>query len=101
MLERLRTDADRRARLSLMAGRSVSGCLLISNAREPQLAACRELLFSGRRDYAGASLIEGLLVVRYLGDSTETARRLFTDIWQTLRTPTLGRPPGVPRIWAT
>ena len=36
-------------------------------------------------DYAGATLIDDLLVVRYLGDSTERARRLFTDIWQTLR----------------
>jgi len=101
LLERLRVDPDNRSRLSLMAGLSVGGTLLISHAGEAEVAACRDLLFADGPDYAGASLIEDILVVRYLGDSTERARRLFTDIWQKLRADTLGYPPGVPRIWAT
>lgn len=101
LMERLRVDPDNRSRLSLMAGLSVGGTLLISHAGEPEVAACRDLLFAGGPDYAGATLIEDILVVRYLGDSTERARRLFTDIWQKLRATTLGYPPGVPRIWAT
>ena len=44
-----------------------------------RLTACRDLLFDSGPDYAGASLMEDLLVVRYLGDSTERARRLFSD----------------------
>ena len=99
--ERLRVDTDNRARLSLMAGLAVGGTLMISNAGEEQVDACRELLFAGGTDYAGASLIEDILVVRYLGNSAERARRLFTDVWQRLRTETLGHPPGIPRIWAT
>jgi urease accessory protein len=99
--ERLRVDADNRARLSLMAGLAVGGTLLISDAGEEQIKACRDLLFAGGTDYAGASLIEDILVVRYLGNSTERARRLFADIWQILRMDTLGHLPGVPRIWAT
>lgn len=101
ILDRLRVEPDNRARLSLMAGMAVGGSLLISHAGAAEIEACRELLFTGGPDYAGASLMEDILVVRYLGNSTETARRLFTDIWQTLRTRTLGRPAGVPRIWAT
>lgn len=101
VLERLRVDPDNRTRLSLMAGKAVTGSLLISNAGEAEITACRDLLFNGGPDYAGASLMEDLLVVRYLGDSTERARRLFGDIWQALRARTLGRPSGVPRIWAT
>ena len=101
LIERLRVEADNRARLSLMAGLAVGGTLLISHSGEAEVAACRDLLFAGGPDYAGASLIEDILVVRYLGDSTERARRLFTDIWQKLRPDTLGYPPGVPRIWAT
>ena len=101
LLERLRVDADNRCRLSLMAGLAVGGTLLISHAGEAEVLACRDLLFANGPDYAGASLVEDLLVVRYLGDSTERARRLFTDIWQKLRAGTLGYPPGVPRIWAT
>jgi urease accessory protein len=99
--ERLRVDAKNRARLSLMAGLAVGGTLLITDAGEAEVVACRDLLFAGGTDYAGASLIEDILVVRYLGNSTERARRLFSGIWQKLRAETLGYPPGVPRIWAT
>ena len=99
--ERLRVDAKNRARLSLMAGLAVGGTLLITDAGEAVVVACRDLLFAGGTDHAGASLIEDILVVRYLGNSTERARRLFTGIWQKLRADTLGYPPGVPRIWAT
>lgn len=99
--ERLRVDADNRARLSLMAGLAVGGTLLISNAGDAEVVACRDLLLAGGPDYAGATLIEDILVVRYLGNSTERARRLFINIWQKLRTDTLGHSPGVPRIWAT
>jgi len=99
--ERLRVDAKNRARLSLMAGLAVGGTLLITDAGEAEVFACRDLLFAGGTDYAGASLIEDILMVRYLGNSTERARRLFTGIWQKLRADTLGYPPGVPRIWAT
>jgi urease accessory protein len=84
-----------------MAGLAVGGTLLITDAGEAEVVACRDLLFASGTDYAGASLIEDILVVRYLGNSTERARRLFTGVWQKLRADTLGYPPGVPRIWAT
>lgn len=101
LLDRLRVRPDNRARLSLMAGLAVGGTLVISHAGEDEIAACRDLLFASGTDYAGATLIEDLLVVRYLGNSTEHARRLFTDIWQALRPATLRQAAGVPRIWAT
>jgi urease accessory protein len=101
LMERLRVDTDNRARLSLMAGLAVGGTLLITHAGEEEVMACRDLLFASGPDYAGASLLEDILVVRYLGDSTERARRLFTDIWQKLRAGTLGHAPVAPRIWAT
>ena len=99
--ERLRVGAENRTRLSLIAGHAVSATLLIGPADDEALEACRALVQSAGDGHAAATLIEGLLVVRYLGDSTEHARRLFTAIWQTLRQGTLGHPPCVPRIWAT
>jgi len=101
LLERLRVEADGRLRGALLAGRPVSGTLIISHAAEGDLAACRQLLPCGGSDCVGATLIDDLLVLRFLGDSTERARRLFTEVWQTVRPGTLGRSPGVPRIWAT
>ena len=101
LLERLRVSADNRCRLSLMAGLAVGGTLVLSNAGEPEVETCRDLLLSNGSDYSGVTLIEDLLLVRYLGNSTENARRLFTALWQHLRPRTLGRAPSTPRIWAT
>ncbi len=101
LLDRLRVGPDNRARLSLMAGLAVGGTLVISHAGEAEVEACRDMLFASGPDYAGATLIEDLLVVRYLGNSTERVRRLFCDVWQALRPATIGRASHVPRIWAT
>lgn len=99
--ERLRVRPDNRCRLSLMAGMAVGGTLVISHATEAEADACRDLLFSNGTDNAGATLIEDLLVVRYLGNSTERAQELFRSIWQRVRPATMGREASPPRIWAT
>ena len=54
-----------------------------------------------QRPELGITLVDGLLIARYLGNSTETARRLFETLWQTLRPMILNRNPCVPRIWNT
>lgn len=100
LIDRLRVRPDNRDRLSLMAGLPVAGTLLISGAGEEEIAACRDLLLAEAGDYAGATLVEDLLIVRYLGGSTERARRMFTRVWQALRPPGIDSP-AVPRIWAT
>ncbi len=101
LLERLRVRPDNRCRLSLMAGMAVGGTLVISHADEAVVDACRDLLFATGTDYAAATLIEDLLVVRYLGNSTERAQRLFRAVWQLVRPSTLGRSASPPRIWST
>ena len=101
VLDRLRVSADNRSRLSLMAGLPVGGTLYLSHAGEDEVEACRDLLLVEGPDYAGATLIDDILVVRYLGRSTERARRLFNAVWQLLRPSTLGRTASVPRIWST
>lgn len=101
VLDRLRVGPDNRARLSLMAGLAVGGTLLISHVGAAEVEACRDMLFASGSDYAGATLMDDMLVVRYLGNSTEKARCLFSDIWQALRPTAIGRAPSAPRIWAT
>jgi urease accessory protein len=49
----------------------------------------------------GISQLKSVLAVRYLGNSSETAKRLMTLAWQCLRPELLGRPAVVPRIWNT
>jgi urease accessory protein len=45
--------------------------------------------------------LPGLLVGRYLGDSTEEALRAFTALWKLLRPSVCGRTAVEPRIWRT
>lgn len=45
--------------------------------------------------------VRGLLLLRYLGDSTESAQHLFEACWSHLRPSLLGRAGSRPRIWNT
>ncbi len=101
VLERLRIDPASRLQLSSMAGMAVGGTLIISHAADAELENCREIMAAQGTDHAGATLLDDLLAVRYLGNSTEQARRLFTRVWQQVRGTTVGRKPCSPRIWAT
>jgi urease accessory protein len=51
---------------------------------------------------AGAvTLLPGILLARYLGGSSEAARRYFIALWRILRPALLGREATEPRIWQT
>ncbi len=52
-------------------------------------------------ELAAASLLDGVLVCRYLGPSPERARDLFARVWSMVRPVVLGRPAVRPRIWMT
>ena len=47
------------------------------------------------------TLLPGILLARYLGDSSEAARRYFIDLWRILRPALMGREASEPRIWRT
>ena len=49
----------------------------------------------------GVTLLPGILLARYLGDSTEAARRYFIALWRILRPELAGRDAIEPRIWST
>ncbi|MFA7553158.1 MAG: urease accessory protein UreD [Spongiibacteraceae bacterium] len=50
---------------------------------------------------AAISKVGEFYVGRYLGDSTEQARKIFTEWWRILRPRVIGREACPPRIWAT
>jgi urease accessory protein len=84
-----------------LAGHSVNGTLLVAcdGLNAEWLEVCRGAAGKGKR--VGLTLLPGLLVARYLGDSAEEARQCFTRIWHTLRPPLMQTAPIVPRIWNT
>lgn len=49
----------------------------------------------------GVTLLPGILLARYLGDSGEAARHYFTRLWRILRPVLAGREANEPRIWRT
>jgi urease accessory protein len=68
----------------------------------PQLpAACIAALREVDDARFGVTQMKTLLVARYLGDSSQEARRLMLRAWQLLRPSLLGREAVVPRIWNT
>ncbi len=60
-------------------------------------AICAEQKISA---YVGATLLNEVLIVRALGQSTEEIMRLLRQLWQTIRLPVTGQVAHPPRIWA-
>jgi len=83
------------------AGATVCGTLLAAFPHAPELlAACRAVVPADAASHALTAL-PGLLVARYLGDSSEAARLWFADLWAILRPAVCDRPAVTPRIWNT
>ncbi len=79
-----------------LGGRTVCATLLAAGEIEAGLVtACREV-----REVA-VTLLPGVLVARYLGDSSEEAKRCLARIWSVLRPSLCGREAIEPRIWRT
>jgi urease accessory protein len=84
-----------------LRGNPVTGTLCATVDADFSIDALRERLSCPVGHELGMTVIDGLLVARYLGGSTEVARGLFIELWQELRPVVLGRTPCPPRIWQT
>jgi urease accessory protein len=70
--------------------------------RVTSIEATRDLIAChGCEGLCEATVVNDILLVRYLGKSTEEARLLFIHLWQSLRPITLHRKACPPRIWNT
>ena len=80
-----------------LAGRSVCGTLVCCGEEldASLLPVCRSV------PGIAATLLPGVLVARYLGDSSEEAKRLFVRLWRAIRPRLFGREASEPRIWRT
>jgi urease accessory protein len=79
-----------------LQGRTVCGTLVAASAFSTiDLAACRQV------ESLSVTQLPGVLVARYLGDSSEAAKRAFTEVWKLLRPALFGREARPPRIWST
>jgi len=68
---------------------------LVAAGPAADLAACREI------EGLAVTQLPGVLVARYLGDSSERAKQLLARLWTVLRPAVFGREAQMPRIWST
>jgi len=102
LIERLVVDgAAALAAPAGLRGHPVAATLYATPADTTVLNVVREAIPPEHRRQLGITLVEGVLVARYLGDSTEQARGLFVRLWESIRPALLGRPACTPRIWNT
>jgi urease accessory protein len=85
-----------------LGGAPVSATMLAAGMKIPAeiLARCRAQTVDGPAR-VGVSVIDALLVARYVGSSTEQARAYFVALWRELRPLLAGRDAVTPRIWNT
>jgi urease accessory protein len=62
-------------------------------------ASCAPVM--GAQGTFGATQMKSMLLVRYLGNSSEVARRIMLAAWRVLRPSLLGREATELRIWNT
>ena len=84
-----------------LRGLPVTATLIASAADDKALEAAREVNDATSSPDIGVTLVADILVCRYLGGSSEDARKRFIRIWQAIRPLLIRRPAVLPRIWAT
>jgi len=102
-LERGRIDGGGRLLQSPagLGGHAVFGALFCSdlNLNQKLLNETRQAMPESGE--GAVTLLPEILLARFLGDSTEAAKRYFSALWRILRPALAGREVNEPRIWAT
>ena len=91
-------DLDRPAGLR---GHSVAATFIASGCRPEMIPPMREAADAFQEMLVGITLIDDLMVARYIGNRSSEAKALFESLWTRIRPPLLGRRACAPRIWAT
>jgi urease accessory protein len=103
-IERSHFDAQGAVRHALwgLGGQRVFGTFVCTGQSASGVAAARAALGPPEPgELFSVSQLRAAIVCRYLGGSSERARRIFSEAWAALRPTLLGRPASPPRIWLT
>lgn len=98
-----------------LQGQPVSATLVCTHSAPEQVAAIRAAVLppspdkegegwldlQGEKERVAVTLLDGVLICRYLGPSTMRARQFFTLAWRLLRPAMLHRLPCPSRFWNT
>jgi urease accessory protein len=88
-----------------LAGNTVCATLILAGKTLPQplidLARAEAENISKGIGQIGISQFKSIVVIRYLGNSSEVARHVMLCAWSLFRPEILGRAAIVPRMWNT
>lgn len=106
--ERLVVDDNSQAMLdgrSGLQGQPVNGVMLAGPFLDTE-AGCLSQIQNLCNEVSGTAIaavtqVGSMLIIRYLGNSSEQARALFAQCWASIRPDLLGRQSCPPRIWST
>lgn len=99
-MDRLRiTGAHDLSKRTGQRGCSVAGTLLLNNMTIEAIDIVRKSL-NASPEFC-ITLVDSLVVVRYIGNSAQQAKTGFISVWAQLRYMLNQRSPCIPRIWAT
>jgi len=101
LLERLRVTPGTLEGAAGLRGFPVAGTFVVSGTDDAVAEQARAALPTADQEMFGVTRVDDVLVTRYLGHSTERARRAFAAVWGAVRPSAFGRPACPPRIWAT
>ncbi len=90
--------------LSGLAGRTVSGTLILAGKAIPDtlLDRCRAISVDQTAgEYCAVTALPNVLIARYLGHRSTAAKAHFIKLWTVLRPHAAGRNTTLPRIWHT
>lgn len=97
LIEQLVLDGANR---NSIAEQAYIATLLIWPGDDALLERLRDALEPGMA-FAGATLTDGLLVFRYLGNDNLECQRIMQTLWSLVRETVTGLAPQPPRIWST
>jgi len=102
LLERFAVHAgDQLSATTGLRGWPILGTLIAVGADHSVLHAARSAVAAAGDELLGITLIDDVLVARYLGANAESARNALIAVWKSVRHALINRAPCAPRIWAT
>lgn len=101
LLERFQLNHERLTAATALRGHPVMSMMVAAPANNDLLELARSVMANYPDTLIAATLIEDCLVIRYMGDSTQDSREIYTQLWRKLRPEIMGRDACPPRIWAT
>jgi urease accessory protein len=85
-----------------LSGCTVCGTFLVAghDVENELLKVCRDVRPTLAAARVGITRVPGVLIARYLGDSSEEVFTYFTELWTVLRPALSAKVACAPRVWA-